>query len=125
MMKKFFKPINPIINYLAIEQIMKKMFHLGFVLLLLFSPMLLFGQDIDSGVTAIEEAANGIEGYFAPIETIIYVIAGILALFGIMKVYTKFQMGDPGVMTAAISWFGSAIFLVVAITIIKSFFDIG
>ena len=54
-----------------------------------------------------------------------FVLAGILALFGIFKVYTKFQMGDPGVMTAAISWFGSAIFLVVAITVIKSFFDIG
>lgn len=37
----------------------------------------------------------------------------------------KWQMGDPDVMSSAASWFGSAIFLIVAVTVIQSFFGIG
>ena len=37
----------------------------------------------------------------------------------------KWQMGDPDVMSTAAGWFGSAIFLIVAVTVIQAFFDIG
>ena len=37
----------------------------------------------------------------------------------------KWQMGDPDVMSSAAGWFGSAIFLIVAVTVIQSFFGIG
>ena len=37
----------------------------------------------------------------------------------------KWQMGDPDVMSTAASWFGSAVFLIVAVTVIQSFFGIG
>lgn len=81
-------------------------------------------QDLSSGVTAIEEAATGIEPYFGAIETLVYVIAGIIALLGGVRVYMKWNMGDPDVMGTAAGWFGSAVFLLVAVTFIKGFFGI-
>jgi len=85
-----------------------------------------FGQvDLSDGQQAIEDAATGIEEYFEPIRTVIFVMAGIISLLGAVRVYTKWQMGDPDVMSTAAGWFGSAIFLIVAVTVIQSFFGIG
>ena len=96
----------------------------GLLLLLIFGPQLLFGQDLESGIEALEEAGEGIANYFEPMETIIYTLAGIMALFGIFKVYSKWQGGDANVMSAAVGWLASVLFLIIAITIIKSFFNI-
>jgi len=96
----------------------------GLLLLLIFGPGLLSGQDLESGIEALEEAGEGIADYFEPIETIVYTLAGIMALFGIFKVYSKWQGGDANVMSAAVGWLASVLFLIIAITIIKSFFNI-
>ena len=96
----------------------------GLLLFLIFGPRLLFGQDLESGIEALEEAGEGIANYFEPMETIIYTLAGIMALFGIFKVYSKWQGGDANVMSAAVGWLASVLFLIIAITIIKSFFNI-
>lgn len=86
----------------------------------------MFGQvDLSDGQAAIEEAATGIEDYFEPIRNIIFVMAGIISLLGAIRVYLKWQMGDPDVMATAAGWFGSAIFLIVAVTVIQAFFGIG
>lgn len=86
----------------------------------------MYGQvDLSDGQAAIEEAATGIEDYFDPIRNIIFIISGIISLLGAVRVYMKWQMGDPDVMTTAAGWFGSAIFLIVAVTVIQSFFGIG
>ena len=99
---------------------------MNYSLLLLFAlgPQALFSQDLESGIEALEEASDGISEYFEPIESIVYTLAGIMALFGIFKVYTKWQGGDANVMSAAIGWLASVLFLIIAITIIKSFFNI-
>ena len=39
-----------------------------------------------------------------------------------IKVYNKFSSGDPDVSKVASSWFGACIFLIVAATILRSFF---
>jgi len=52
-------------------------------------------------------------------------MAGIIALLGAVRTFMKWQMGDPDVMSSAAGWFGSAIFLIVAVTVIQSFFGIG
>ena len=39
-----------------------------------------------------------------------------------MKVYGKFSSGDPDTSKTAASWFGACIFLIVAATILRSFF---
>ena len=94
------------------------------VLLLLFVVVNVQAQDLADGQAAIEEAADGIEGYFDSIQTLTFIMAGIIALLGSIRVFMKWQMGDPDVMSSAASWFGSAIFLIVAVTVIQSFFGI-
>ena len=81
--------------------------------------------ELADGQAAIEEAATGIEEYFDPIRNLIFILAGIISLLGAIRVFMKWQMGDPDVMSTAASWFGSAIFLIVAVTVIQSFFGIG
>ena len=39
-----------------------------------------------------------------------------------IKVYQKFASGDPDTSKTAASWFGACIFLIVAATILRSFF---
>ena len=39
-----------------------------------------------------------------------------------IKVYNKFSSGDPDTSKTAASWFGACIFLIVAATILRSFF---
>ena len=41
---------------------------------------------------------------------------------GGVKVYSKFSSGDPDTSKTAASWFGACIFLIVAATILRSFF---
>ena len=43
-------------------------------------------------------------------------------LIGGVKVYNKFSSGDPDTSKTAASWFGACIFLIVAATILRSFF---
>ncbi len=96
--------------------------------LVLFSMLVLVtvnAQDLADGQAAIEEAATGIEGYFDAIQTVVFILAGIIALLGAVRVFMQWQMGEPNVMGTAASWFGSAIFLIVAVTVIQSFFGIG
>ena len=44
------------------------------------------------------------------------------SLIGGVKVYGKFSSGDPDTSKTAASWFGACIFLIVAATILRSFF---
>lgn len=97
-----------------------------FVLVAMLLSLSMYAQvDLADGQAAIEEAATGIEEYFEPIRNLIFIMAGIISLLGAIRVYMKWQMGDPEVMSTAASWFGSAIFLIVAVTVIQSFFGIG
>ena len=53
---------------------------------------------------------------------LIYAIGAVVGLIGGVKVYGKFSSGDPATTTTAASWFGACIFLIVAATILRSFF---
>ena len=52
----------------------------------------------------------------------IYAIGAVVGLIGGIKVYSKWSSGDPDTSKTAASWFGACIFLVVAATILRSFF---
>ena len=54
--------------------------------------------------------------------TLIYAIGAVVGLIGGVKVYGKFSSGDPDTSKTAASWFGACIFLIVAATILRSFF---
>lgn len=53
---------------------------------------------------------------------LIYTIGAVVGLIGGIKVYNKFSSGDPDTSKTAASWFGACIFLIVAATILRSFF---
>lgn len=53
---------------------------------------------------------------------LIYAIGAVVGLIGGVKVYSKWSSGDPDTTKTAASWFGACIFLIVAATILRSFF---
>ena len=74
------------------------------------------------GQAGITEATNLITGYFDPGTKLVYAIGAVCGLIGGVKVYNKFSSGDPDTSKTAASWFGACIFLIVAATILRSFF---
>ena len=71
-----------------------------------------------NGMAGITEATNMVTSYFDPATKLIYAIGAV----GGVKVYGKFSSGDPDTSKTAASWFGACIFLIVAATILRSFF---
>lgn len=80
----------------------------------------LFAQN--NGVTGINDATQMVTSYFDPATQLIYAIGAVVGLIGGVKVYNKFSSGDPDTSKTAASWFGACIFLIVAATILRSFF---
>ena len=74
------------------------------------------------GSAGIVEATQMITSYFDPATRLIYAIGAIVGLIGGIKVYSKFSSGDPDTSKTAASWFGACVFLIVAATILRSFF---
>ena len=75
-----------------------------------------------NGLAGINEATNMVTSYFEPGTKLIYAIGAVVGLIGGVKVYGKFSSGDPDTSKTAASWFGACIFLIVAATILRSFF---
>ena len=74
------------------------------------------------GQAGITEATQMVTSYFDPGTKLIYAIGAVVGLIGGVKVYGKFSSGDPDTSKTAASWFGACIFLIVAATILRSFF---
>jgi hypothetical protein len=74
------------------------------------------------GSAGITEATQMVTSYFNPATQLIYAIGAVVGLIGGVKVYGKFSSGDPDTSKTAASWFGACIFLIVAATILRSFF---
>lgn len=75
-----------------------------------------------NGMAGITEATSMVTSYFDPVTKLIYAIGAVVGLIGGVKVYGKFSSGDPDTSKTAASWFGACIFLIVAATILRSFF---
>ena len=63
-----------------------------------------------------------VKSYFDPAVKLIYAIGAVVGLVGAIKTYNKFSSGDPETGKTAASWFGSCVFLIVAATVLQSFF---
>jgi hypothetical protein len=74
------------------------------------------------GSQGIQQATQMVTSYFDPATRLIYAIGAVVGLIGGVKVYSKFSSGDPDTSKTAASWFGACIFLIVAATILRSFF---
>lgn len=94
---------------------------LSLLLLALFlAPVVADAQGND--MAGINEATKMVTSYFDPGTKLIYAIGAVVGLIGGIKVYNKFSSGDPDTSKTAASWFGACIFLIVAATILRSFF---
>lgn len=80
----------------------------------------LFAQG--QGLAGINEATSLMTSYFDPATKLCYAIGAVLGLVGGVKTYGKFSSGDPDTSKTAASWFFACIFLIVAATILRSFF---
>ena len=93
------------------------------ILLSVFSVLFtagLFAQG--QGLAGINEATSLMTSYFDPATKLCYAIGAVLGLVGGIKTYGKFSMGYPDTSKTAASWFFACIFLIVAATILRSFF---
>ena len=75
-----------------------------------------------NGIAGINEATKMVTSYFDPGTKLIYAVGAVVGLIGGIKVYNKFSSDDPDTSKTAASWFGACIFLIVAATILRSFF---
>jgi hypothetical protein len=80
-----------------------------------------FAQDGNAG---INEANMRVRSYFDTGTNLMFAVGAVLGLIGAVKVYQKWNAGDPDTSRVAASWFGSCIFLVVVATVLKSFFGV-
>ena len=94
--------------------------HFLFSVALLLAASSAFAQG--NGLSGINEATSMVTSYFDPATKLIYAIGAGVGLIGGVKVYGKFSSGDPDTSKTAASWFGACIFLIVAATILRSFF---
>ena len=103
---------------------MKRLINNQFLLFFLFCFLLhasSFGQDGNAG---INEANTKVRSYFSAGTNLMYAVGAVLGLIGAVKVYSKWNSGDPDTGKVAAAWFGSCVFLVVVATVIRSFFGV-
>ena len=78
-------------------------------------------QDGSAGINA---ATSQVKSYFSAGTNLMYAIGAIVGLVGAVKVYNKWNHGEPDTSKVAAAWFGSCVFLVVVATVLKSFFGL-
>jgi hypothetical protein len=86
-----------------------------------FAVLSAHAQDGNAG---IQEATNKVKGYFDTGCDLMYAIGAVVGIIGAVKVFNKWNAGEPDTNKVAAAWFGSCIFLVVVATVLKSFFGI-
>jgi len=107
---------------IKLKRFFKSSKHLIFtILLIVIMRVNGYAQD---GVAGINEANQKVRSYFDAGTELMYAVGAILGLIGAVKVYQKWNAGDPDTGKVAAAWFGSCVFLVVVATVIKSFFGV-
>lgn len=109
------------LKVLDMKNIRFVMFRLVSIFLMAFGCFTAFAQDGNAG---IQEATNKVKGYFDTGCDLMYAIGAVVGIIGAIKVFNKWNAGEPDTNKVAAAWFGSCIFLVVVATVLKSFFGI-
>jgi hypothetical protein len=97
------------------------LYGIGLLLSGLLASLSVYAQDGNAG---INEATNQVRSYFATGTNLMYAIGAVVGLVGAVKVYQKWNGGDPDTGKVAAAWFGSCIFLVIVATVLSSFFGV-
>lgn len=99
----------------------KQLVLMGAAITLSLTQFRAMAQDANAG---INEANQKVRSYFDSGTNLMYAVGAILGIIGAVKVYQKWNAGDPDTSKVAAAWFGSCVFLVVVATVIKSFFGL-
>jgi hypothetical protein len=94
---------------------------LAAMILLLIISTAAQAQDGNAGINA---ATSQVKSYFSAGTNLMYAIGAITGLIGAIKVYNKWNHGEPDTGKVAAAWFGSCVFLVIVATVLKSFFGV-
>jgi Domain of unknown function (DUF4134) len=105
----------------VIIQTKKILFALSATICCMLTCMYAIAQDGNAG---INEANTKVRSYFAAGTNLMYAVGAIVGLIGAVKVYQKWNSGDPDTGKVAAAWFGSCVFLVIVATVIRSFFGV-
>jgi hypothetical protein len=81
-------------------------------------------SEAQDGNAGINEATMRVRSYFTTGTDLMYAIGALLGLVGAVKVYQKWNSGDPDTGKVAAAWFGSCVFLVIVATVLRSFFGL-
>ncbi|WP_026968189.1 DUF4134 domain-containing protein [Algoriphagus terrigena] len=100
---------------------MKKKLKGHLFMLFLFASGMAAAQDGNAG---INQATQQVRSYFQSGTNLMYAIGAIVGLVGAVKVFNKWNNGEPDTGKVAAAWFGSCVFLVVVATVLQSFFGI-
>ena len=94
------------------------------IALLVYGLSLFVPANAQDGNAGINEATMRVRSYFTTGTSLMYAIGAILGLVGAVKVYQKWNSGDPDTGKVAAAWFGSCVFLVIVATVLRSFFGL-
>ena len=84
-----------------------------------------FAADTTTGIGAINQVANDITKYVPAVQTLLYAIAGVVALGGAVSVYIKMNNEEQDVKKSIMMIIGACIFLVAAAQALPMFFGIN
>ncbi|WP_198293501.1 DUF4134 domain-containing protein [Algoriphagus resistens] len=83
------------------------------------------GQNLYAqGNEGITEATDLVNSFFASGVNLMYAIGAVVGLIGAIKVFNKWNSGEPDTGKVAAAWFGSCVFLVVVAAVLSSFFAV-
>ena len=94
------------------------------MLLLVICTVSVEAQSMESGVKAISTASDSIKKYIPVVTKLIYVIAGVIGVVGIISVYIKMNNEEQDVKKSIMMIVGACIFLVAAAQALPLFFGL-
>lgn len=86
--------------------------------------LLALGASAQPGIDEMRQAQQQLASSFFSALDFSMVLAGILGIFGGLRIYKNMQMGQPGFDEAVMSWFLAAIFMVLAGAFLQAVFGI-
>jgi hypothetical protein len=106
------------------KQYIAKFLLLAFTLTTYFTLGDAFEALAQDGSAGINSATTQVKSYFDAGCNLMYAIGAVVGIIGAIKVFNKWNAGEPDTNKVAAAWFGSCVFLVVVATVLKSFFGL-
>lgn len=127
-MRSLFKSVNQYFKkwFCAYRELPDEQKRIAFTkTLMLMAAMLTINYVMaQDGASGINSATTQVKSYFDAGCNLMYAIGAVVGIIGAVRVFNKWNSGEPDTNKVAAAWFGSCIFLVVVATILKSFFGL-